>query len=267
MEEQVKNEIRIDLSRAEKEAVRPLLKHILLNEEKPSLFFEELRATHQLDVWFSELKALIGLPQNETAHQEGDVWTHTFMVVDEAAKRKDSADNSFGLMLSALCHDFGKAVTLTVDDNGIHHSYEHETKGLPLVKAFLDRLGIDIPTSGYVLNMVELHQEPHKKVRQQSSQKSFNHMFDRSICPMDLIALADCDNRGKIPANTGEVEVLYDKFNVFCNIMAAPYVTSKDLENAGIPKERVNELLAFAHKLRLAGVAYEYALKQTLAKK
>lgn len=48
--------------------------------------------------------------------------------------------------------------------------------------------------------------------------------------------------------------------------MARPYVTGQDLIDAGfIPDEDFKEALSLAHKLRLAGVDKESALKQTIA--
>lgn len=258
---------RADLTALTKEQVFAELKDALLTLKRPSFFIRRLNYFNQLDCWFKEVKDLIGVPQNEKAHQEGDVWTHTLMVVDEAAKRRETVDKPLGFMLTALCHDFGKSVTVSLGEDGIHHSYGHETAGLPLVEKFLGRLGVGSAVAQYVLNMVELHQDPHKKIRQNSSQKSFNHLFDKSVCPMDLIAFTDCDNRGKRPAVTDETEVVYEKFNIFCQMMAEPCVTIKDLCAAGVSAGRIDELMAYAHKLRLAGIDKEAALKQTLAYK
>ena len=48
--------------------------------------------------------------------------------------------------------------------------------------------------------------------------------------------------------------------------MAKPYVQGRDLIEAGIePSEKFGEYLEYAHKLRLAGVDKDAALKQTLA--
>ena len=57
------------------------------------------------------------------------------LVLDEAAKRRSIVKNPFGFMLSALCHDFGKAMT-TEKVNGINGSTA-ESKSL-LVFFILD---------------------------------------------------------------------------------------------------------------------------------
>ena len=48
--------------------------------------------------------------------------------------------------------------------------------------------------------------------------------------------------------------------------MAKPFVMGKDLVAAGLkPDKDFTEILAYAHKLRLAGTEKENALKQTLS--
>ena len=48
--------------------------------------------------------------------------------------------------------------------------------------------------------------------------------------------------------------------------MAKPYVTGQDLINAGLkPDDNFSEILGYAHKLRLAGIDKESAMKQALA--
>lgn len=89
----------------------------------------------QLDYWFPELKALMGVAQNPVYHSEGDVWTLTMMVLDEAAKLRERTRNLYWFMLSVLTHDFGKAICIE-EKNGVIHACLHETKGLPLVEPF-----------------------------------------------------------------------------------------------------------------------------------
>ncbi|MBO5514346.1 MAG: CCA tRNA nucleotidyltransferase, partial [Mogibacterium sp.] len=53
----------IDLSTLSRERIEGEMKKALLTADKPSIFFESLRKMDQLDVWFPELKQLIGLIQ------------------------------------------------------------------------------------------------------------------------------------------------------------------------------------------------------------
>ena len=242
------------------------LEAVLLNAGKPSVFFERLREDGELDAELPELKALIGVPQNKKYHVEGDVWTHTMMVTDEAAKRRNIVKYPLGFMLSALCHDMGKAVSTTVDKDGTVHAYEHEKDGVPIVRTFLGRFTNDKKLTEYVLNMTELHMEPNKMAAVGSKLKKTNRLFDSSVEPFDLIQLAVCDGLGKLPKCDDTEGFLLERFRRFEELMKRPYVKESDLINAGVePYVDITEVLAYAHKLRLAGLDKDEQLRQSLA--
>ncbi|MFR0950486.1 MAG: hypothetical protein ACLSFT_08150 [Ruminococcus callidus] len=170
-----------------------------------------------------------------------------------------------GFLLAALCHDFGKAVCTTEID-GVIHSYGHETAGLPLVQQFLERITTETKLIQYVLNMTELHMQPNIMAAARSRLKSTNKLLDRAVEPFDLIQLSVCDGLGKLPP-CGETEsFLMQRYEQFTAIMARPYVMGKDLIAAGLqPGVQFSEILSYAHKLRLAGIEKENALRQSLA--
>lgn len=255
---------KMDLTALSSERIFMELEKALLKSDMPSVFFTQLRSMDQLDFWFPEVKALIDVPQNSTHHREGDVWTHTMMVLDEAAKRRDRVQKPLYFMLSALCHDFGKTVCTTETD-GIIHAYGHETEGLPLVRQFLRRITTETKLNRYVLNLTELHMQPGVMAAAKSRLKFTNKLFDAAIAPYDLIQLSICDGLGKIPAKQDDEAFLWDRYARFQQIMAKPYVMGKDLVDAGLtPDAQFSIILAYAHKLRLAGVEKESALKQCL---
>lgn len=253
---------RIDLSYLSKERVEGELKKALLKSEKPSVFFEVLKEINGLEVWFPMLQKLIGLPQNPEYHPEGDVWVHTMQVLDRAATYRDKVSRPYAFMLSALCHDLGKII-VTKETNGKIHAYNHEKEGLPPVKEFLKKITNEKEVLSYVLNMTLYHMKPGVMVRNSSSMKAFNKLFDESVAPVDLIYLVLSDE-GERYENTGEI--LFERLDAFNEIMSRPFVQGKDLIAAGlVPDRNFSEILAYSHKLRLAGVNKESALKQTLA--
>lgn len=257
----------VDLSSLAKERVMGETAKALLKAEKPSVYFEVLRSMGQLSVWFPELENTIGVKQNPEHHSEGDVWTHTMMVIDAAAALRSKSSQPLGLMLSAVAHDFGKAIC-TREINGKIHAYDHETLGLPLIKAFMNRLTSEKALTEYVLNLCEHHMRPNMLAAAGACVKSTNRMFDRSIDPEGLILLAKADGIGK---TSPREYVSYDGFfesrlAVFREYMSRPYVMGRDLIKNGVkPSERFSEYLDYAHKLRLAGVEKDSALRQTLA--
>ena len=258
---------KIGLSTLSKERIEGELKKALVKAEKPSVFFEILRETNRLDEWFPEVKALTGIEQNPKHHSEGDVWTHTMMVLDQAAKFREKTEEPFGFMLAALTHDFGKAVCTEVVDGEIH-SYEHETKGLPIVENFLRRITNETNLIKYVLNLVEYHMKPNTMAAAKSSVKSTNKMFDKAIDKKALIYIAIADGLGQITQyeNVSHEKFLFDRLEVYNEYMQRPYVMGRDLIASGLtPDSDFTEILEYAHKLRLAGENKESALKQVLA--
>ncbi len=257
---------KIDLTTLSSERVFDELKKALLKSDKPSAFFENLRIMNKPSFWFSEVEKLIGIPQHSVHHKEGDVWTHTMMVLDECAKVRRKAEYPLYFMVSALVHDFGKIVT-TEFIKGDYHAYRHETEGRDVVKTFIRRITNEKSLLSYVLNMTELHMKPHMIVADKSSVKATNKMFDSSVSPNDLILLALCDGKGKIPSKPCKEaeEFLRERLEIFNEYMSRPYVTGQDLIEKGIkPGKEFTELLNYAHKLHLSGVSKKEALSQIL---
>ena len=257
----------IDLSTLSRERVEEELKKAMLKADRPSVFFEELRRMDQLDVWFPELRQLIGLEQDPIYHPEGDVWIHTMEVIDRAAAYRDRVSDPFSFMMLALTHDLGKIVT-TEEKNGRIHSYEHEIKGLPIIESFMRRTVGENDVIGYVLNMVPLHMKPNVAAYSKPALKSTNRMFDKAEAPEDLIWFAESDKPVLTGSDefSGDREFLLERLDEYNEIMAKPYVMGRDLIAAGLePGEDFTEILEYAHKLRLAGIEKESALKQTLS--
>ena len=252
----------IDLSSLSKERIEGEMKKALLKAERPSVFFEVLRDVKGLDFWFPEPEKLIGLPQNPAFHPEGDVWVHTMEVIDRAVKYRALVSEPFSFMLSALCHDFGK-ITATKEIDGVYHAYSHESEGVPIVKKFLSRLTNEKDVTDYVLNMTLLHMKPGVMARASSKMKSFNKLFDESVNPKDLIYLSLSDEGER---NENIENILLTRLQSFNETMKKPFVQGKDLIAAGLtPDKSFSEILNYAHKLRLAGIEKENALKQTLS--
>lgn len=116
----------------------------ILNDEKPSLYFNELlkNGSFPESYPFSMLSELASVPQSGKYHPEGSVWNHTMLVIDEAAKRRSLSKNARAFMWAALLHDLGKAPTTKVR-NGKITSYDHDKIGKELCIKFLSELTDD----------------------------------------------------------------------------------------------------------------------------
>lgn len=258
----------MDLAALSGERVMAELEKALLKAPRPSVFFETLGQMEQLGVWFPEVQALIGVPQEPRFHPEGDVWNHTVLVLDRAAALRAQAEHPRELMFAALCHDFGKPDTTRRDNTGRIRSFGHEESGLAPAEAFLARICREKQLRCYVLNMVKLHMRPNMLAAQHSGQKSCNRLFDESLCPEDLLLLAKADATGKtgFPDYAPTESYLRTALAAYRALLAQPYVQGADLVAAGFaPGRDFAPALALAHRLRLAGVPKQEALAQTAA--
>lgn len=116
---------------------------LLLKGKKPSL---GLRLAQDLGIFkqiVPEIAALEGCEQDPEWHPEGDVFTHTCMVVDEAVKHRNnfSGDEQLALMLAALLHDIGKPATTIRTPEGRIISPGHERVGADMVPAAMEKMG------------------------------------------------------------------------------------------------------------------------------
>lgn len=109
-----------------------------LSEAAPQVYFQTLRACGALKVIFPEIDVLFGVPQPPEHHPEIDTGIHTMLVLEQAARLSTDPQVRF----AALVHDLGKGVTPS--EEWPHH-YEHEARGVPLVKALCTRL--KVPTA------------------------------------------------------------------------------------------------------------------------
>lgn len=238
------------------------LKKALLKSDKPSLFFKSLKDMNQLSFWFKEVDDLIGIKQSKVHHPEGDVFTHTMMVLDEAAMLRKNAKNQLSFMLAALCHDFGK-ITTTKLKKGKLTAYNHEVESELLAKIFLNRLTNKIILKKEVLNLVKLHMKPNQMYNS-AKKKSMMNLWDSAIYPEDLILLSKADSLGRgIKKDYTEVENnLNISLNEYKNLMKEPEIMGKDLIKLGLkPGVIFSEYIKLGHKLHLSGLKKDEILK------
>jgi tRNA nucleotidyltransferase (CCA-adding enzyme) len=141
------------------------IEKLLLGARRPSIGLALMKEWGMLPVVAPELAPLAATPQDPSWHPEGDVWTHTLQVVDEAAALIGDLDRprALAVMLGALAHDVGKPPT-TERTSGRIRSLGHEEAGVPLAEALLDRWGVHT-LHGYdvraqVLGLVGNHLKP-----------------------------------------------------------------------------------------------------------
>ncbi|MEQ1635915.1 MAG: multifunctional CCA addition/repair protein [Methylococcales bacterium] len=126
-----------------------------LNEATPSAFFQTLKACGALAVIFPEIDALFGVPQPPQYHPEIDTGIHTLLSLDQAARLSPLPEVRF----AALVHDLGKALSPKAT---LPHHHGHETKGLPLLATFCERLRVPNAFKALAQLVMQYHTHSHR---------------------------------------------------------------------------------------------------------
>jgi len=179
------------------------LEKLLLLAERPSIGLALALDLGVVAKLWPELLPLTTCAQDAEWHPEGDVWTHTLMVVDQARQRIDGLDRgpAIAMMLAAICHDIAKPETTAVIDGRVR-SPGHEEAGVAPTTALLDRLNVH-SIDGYdvrraVLGLVAHHLRPsafHKAVPPVSD-GAFRRLAQKvDLELLALFAKADCHGR------------------------------------------------------------------------
>jgi tRNA nucleotidyltransferase (CCA-adding enzyme) len=188
---------RMDLSELAPERIFAEWTRLMLEAERPSIGLEIARKAGIL-AFHPELFVLIGCLQDPGWHPEGDVWTHTLLVVDEAAKlRKGDRPDDLILMFGALCHDFGKPET-TVEKNGRIVSPGHAEAGVAPARRFMECMTRDSALLEGVDQVVRYHLRPAElyRVRDEVGHGAIRRLA-LQVKIEDLVRWAQADHFGR----------------------------------------------------------------------
>ena len=156
---------RIPLDDLPPERIWSEIEKLLLQADRPSIGFALALDLGVVDRILPELKPLVGCEQEPEWHPEGDVWTHTLMVIDKARELNGDLDRPrlVTVMLGAVCHDLGKPETTALIDGRIR-SLNHEQAGIAPTLRLLDRLNVHtidgFDVRGQVAGLVADHLKP-----------------------------------------------------------------------------------------------------------
>lgn len=199
-----------ELKHLSKERIRIEWEKLFLKSEKPSLGLAAGMALGIFNELHPEFPPLKETGQEKDWHPEGDVWIHTLMAVDEAAKivRREEMDErqSLCVLLAAFCHDFGKPAT-TVEEGGRVRSIGHEQAGGEPTKKFLAAMGVGSEMRNRVAALVVNHMRASmlygdETVRGQQVSDGAVRRLAKDIYPAtirELVALSEADHLGRGP--------------------------------------------------------------------
>ena len=113
---------------------------------------------------FVPASMLAATSQDAAWHAEGDVWTHTRMVVEALVADPDwralPAGARHVAFTAALCHDVGKPATTRHEPDGKISSRGHSARGEQLVRDWLWHRGTPFAEREHICRLIKRHQVP-----------------------------------------------------------------------------------------------------------
>jgi poly(A) polymerase len=123
----------------------------LLTGADPARGMELLRDSGLMDALLPEMKDTIGSTQTPRFHPEGDVWTHTLLVL------RHLAGGDAPLMWAGLLHDIAKPATWSQDPDGRIRNTGHETLGAEMAAKICSRLKMSAQAGQRIVTLVADH--------------------------------------------------------------------------------------------------------------
>jgi putative nucleotidyltransferase with HDIG domain len=220
----------------------------LLEAPKPAAALRALDLLGALDPLFPELAPLKGLEQSPPHIY--DVWNHSLHVVDKLDLVFAALDESYPaegavdlvsgltvlrlgryrgqvsshlaaelvpgrprralLLLAALLHDCGKALTRSVDSDGRIRFFEHEARGAELVQTRAAALRLSSDECELLRAVVANHMRPFllSQTGEEPSRRAIYRYFrDAGLAGVDVCLLSLADLLGKNGAELAEAEL------------------------------------------------------------
>lgn len=175
----------------------------LLKDDAPSDYLNPVSEKEIFNEYpFSMLNRLKEVPQSPKHHPEGNVWNHTMLVVDAAARKKDKSRDPSAFMWAALLHDIGKADT-TNNDKGRITAYNHEKVGALQAADFLKGFLDDEALIRRIVSLIRWHMQILFVVK--SMQFADIGSMLKETEPEEVALLGYCDRMGRLGAD-GETE-------------------------------------------------------------
>lgn len=176
----------------------------ITEDDRPSVYLDRISTASAFNEYpFKMLADMKETNQSPKHHPEGNVWKHTMLVVDEAAKVKSKSRNERVFMWAALLHDIGKPGT-TRYRKGRITSYDHDKLGAKLAEGFLREFSDDDFFIEKAVSLVRWHMQILFVVNDLPFADIEGMNRDADIEDIALLGL--CDRLGRTGANR-EIEV------------------------------------------------------------
>ncbi len=186
----------------------------LLNDDNPSAYLNEIYSNPSFKQYpFIMLHKLKQTKQSPKHHPEGNVWNHTLLVVDEAAKIKGKSKSPKVFMWAALLHDIGKAST-TKNKRGKITAYEHDIVGAKLARKFFLQFTLDEEFIDGVCGLIQYHMQILFVQNNLPFADIEGMKRDTDYREVGLLGL--CDRLGRLSSNSEAEKKNIDQFLQTC---------------------------------------------------
>lgn len=180
------------------------------------------------------LQTLHGVPQDAIFHAEGDVLTHTCMVMDAlinlAEWRDLAAEERSLLFAAALLHNIGKPSSTKRDEQGRISANGHARTGERLIRQMFWHENVPFAMREYIARLVRFHALPLQFLERPSPERV---LFEasQSVQMKHLALLAEADIRGRICSNQAELLEQVILFREYCQELSC-YEQPRQFHNA-----------------------------------
>ena len=211
------------------ERIREEFNKIILSDNPKAIY--DLYEYGLLENFLPEFQFAINTKQNNPHH--------IYTVGEHIIKSMENIDKELILRLTMFLHDIGKPKTITTDENGIDHFYNHPLVSKDMAEDILRRMKYDNNTIAKVLLLVQYHDQrvnSKKSIRKLLSkvgEENFN----------DLIKVWTADIKAQSPKFIEEkldvINAIKDKFKEIiesnqCFSLKDLAISGKDLIKLGI---------------------------------
>jgi len=236
----------------------------MLTGPAPHVAFADLADLGLLDYWLPEVAGMRGVTQSPDFHPEGDVWTHTLLLL----RKLRGTDRE--LAWAALLHDVGKPPTLELRD-GRERFPNHANVGGEIAGDILRRLHAPRKLTDAVIDMVGNHMTFMHV--QQMRRSTLRRLLSRPTFGQELeLHRIDCAASNGF---TDNYQFLLDRLSEFAAepVLPPPLINGRDVLAVGIGEgPEIGRVLAEAQEQQLGGnlasreEALEWLRAQVMAK-
>lgn len=216
---------------------------------------------------FPELHAMSGVPQDPEWHPEGDVFSHTYYVLQAMQRIIERSgivdeDRIQVLKFAALLHDVGKPATTFQNQYHRWSSPGHAEAGVGPARAFLERAGVPNKIKNQVLPLVREHMSHVPFFDTEPTARSVRRLAIRlgDATIEDLALLVEADHSGRPPLKAELPSAMRDILELSRELQVSltlpkPILLGRHLIELGLtPSPQFGTMLSEAYEAQLSGV-------------